>query len=180
LSPLVLMHFSVLSPLFETFFRTSSGMLIHCAYYFTFSGHHKPERLRKCSHSSHLITLHSTKSFNKSCTCFPRYLITNFGILKCLALPLPHIVGRPLTLLPTIQVTNTVLQWHTQFRKIGPDVQKLQWKRHHVDNIPPSPPGRGRQIYYIQTRHQYVVSTSNSSMLSIWHLTLFKFTFVLH
>lgn len=43
---------------------------------------------------------------------------------------------------------------------------------------PPPRPG-GRQIYYTQTRHQYVVSTSNSNMLSIWHLTLFKFTLVL-
>jgi hypothetical protein len=148
-----------LFPLFEKFFRTSSGMLIHCASYFTFSGHHKPARLTKCSHSSHLVTLHSTKSFNKSCTFFPRYFITHFGILKCSNALASH-SRTSITSLPTIQVTYTVHQWHTQFRKIGQYVQKLQWKTHHADSISPPPPprGRGRQIYYIHTRHQYVVS----------------------
>jgi hypothetical protein len=123
-------------PLFEPFFWTSSGMLIHCASYFTFSGHHKTVRLRKCSHSSHLVPLHSTKYFNKSCTFIPRYFITHFGILTKPSIAHASHSRTSVALLPTIQVTNKVLQWDNQFRKIGQDVQKLQWKRHHDDSIP--------------------------------------------
>jgi hypothetical protein len=108
-------------PIFKTFFKMSSGMLIHCASYFTFSGHHKPVRLRKRSHSFHLVTLHSTKSFNKSCTFSPTIFYNIFrDPNKYSIAPSSH--NRPsVTLLPTIQVTNTVLggvlQWHTQFSK---------------------------------------------------------------